>query len=118
MARKRVNQYEMQAQWSVRLAALAGVFALGLAFLVFRNFDLELGIKYSASGKAFYVLLGCAALALASSGLGFVIALNSAGQRMNNLSQLSWTGFFANAGILTLSACLFIFFWLLKFQVR
>ena len=50
-------------------------------------------------------------VSLCAGVVGLFIGLNSAGQRRNTRSQLSWLGFFLNAGIIALAVCAVVFFY-------
>lgn len=114
----KVNQYERQAQISVLMAAVGGLFALLLMGAVFQNFHLDnFEIPYSTKGYRFYAILAAVLLAGLATATGFFTGFASAGHKRNKLSHLSWTGFFLNAAIATITLCVFIFFWLAKEQV-
>jgi hypothetical protein len=110
----RLNPYEKQALASAALAGLALLSTLALAVFIFSVYSPEMGVPYKQGGLRFYAIVGAAGLACAAGGIGFMVGLNSAGQKTNKRSQLSWLGFFASAGVLTVALCLFMFFWMLK----
>ncbi len=109
----KVKTYEDQAKLSVWLAALGGLAILGVLFLMFRNFDpATFYVTYNPNGFWLPTLGVGLLVALAASMIGFFVALNSAGQRRNTRSVLSWQAFFLNAVIITvtLSAAAFFVF--------
>lgn len=114
MAEKR-NTYEKQSQLSLLLAGVSALFTVGLAGLMYKNFHREyFEIIYAANGKWYPIVLGVIALGLVSGGIGFLIGLNSAGQKRNTKSKLAWQGFFGNALTVTLTLCLALFFLLTR----
>ncbi|MCK4341904.1 MAG: hypothetical protein KAY37_09305 [Phycisphaerae bacterium] len=113
MARKKSKfTYENQATLSIVLAAVGGVAFLLAAGLLWRNFTDFETFWVSFNPKSMYQpLLGLVLfIALAVGAVGFFIGLNSAGQRRNTRSRLSWLGFFLNAGVIALALCAGIFF--------
>lgn len=109
----KVKTYEDQAKLSVWLGALGGLAILGVLFLMFRNFDrATFYVTYNPSGFWLPTLGVGLLVALVASTIGFFVALNSAGQRRNTRSVLSWQAFFLNAAIITvtLSAAAFFVF--------
>lgn len=116
---KKLNSFERQASLSITLALIAGFCALGLLAAVVTAFDTDvMGVKYRSNSWRFYFIVFSTAGALAASAIGGLVALNSAGQKSNSRSSLSWMGFFANSGAFTLTACTFIGFWFLKVHIR
>ncbi len=112
MAVKR-NEYETQAKLSLWCGMIAAVLLIVAVVLLGRNFHPEqFWIAYNPRGKWFLALGGTIALALVSGAAGLFLGFNSAGQKRNTLSALSWRGFFINAAVvaLTLSAGVFFFF--------
>lgn len=120
MARKRtLGTYENQARLSVALAVVGGVAGLAAIALLIRNFDPQ--TKYVAySRETLYLpLLGAALLfSLVAGVAGLGLGFNSAGQRRNERSRLSWLGFFLCAGVITIALCAGIFFVLTKYAMR
>lgn len=111
----KVNVQESQAVWSVILAAVAGLSFLAAAGMILPAFRWEhFEIVMRAGGTRFFAILGAIGVAGGASFIGAIIAFNSAGHRRNKKSGLSWTGFFVNAGIMTITLCLFVVFWLAK----
>ena len=108
-----LKSYENQAKLSVTLAVLGGIAALCVVALLARRFDrAAFFVTYNAEGVFLPVLAAGLLFAIAASTIGFFVALNSAGQRRNARSALSWKGFFLNALVITivLAAALFFLF--------
>lgn len=105
--------YEDQAKLSVVLSVLGALATVGVIVLMLRNFDAG-SFYVSYNPKTLWLpMVGVGILVGLSAGtVGFFVALNSAGQKRNKNSGLSWQGFFLNALVLTviLSACVFFFF--------
>jgi hypothetical protein len=116
--RQRTNPHELQARWSLWLAIAAGVSTLVLIAGVFRHFSFEDFAAYYKEGSLrFYGIFATTLFSLAASGIGFFVALNSAGQQRNALSGLAWRTFFAHALIITVTLCVFIIFFFAKERV-
>ncbi len=111
----KTNVYETQATWSVILGAVASLAMLAAAAAVLQKFQLDdFEIVLRAGGGRYYAILGAIGLAGAASLIGSLIGFSSAGHKRNKKSNLSWMGFFVNAVVMTLTLCLFVFFWLTK----
>ena len=107
----KIKTYEGQAKLSVILAVIGGFFALVALGGILRNFDPSTGwVRYGTKGIFMPALGGCLMLALALAAIGFFVGLNSAGQRRNKRSRLSWTGFFLNALVIMFALCAGVFF--------
>ncbi len=108
----KLKQYENQAKLSVVLAAVGAAALVCVVALVARNFHgADLYITYNPEGL-FLPILALGLLAgLAVSVAGFFIALNSAGQRRNSRSALSWKGFFLNAALIAVLLSVSVFFY-------
>lgn len=118
MARKRTNPHEQQAKWSLYLAIAAGLSTLLLIVGVFRRFSFEEFAAFHAKGSLrFYGIFATTLFSLAASGIGFFVALNSAGQKRNALSGLAWKTFFAHALIVFVTLCVFIIFFFAREEV-
>jgi hypothetical protein len=110
--RKRANPHETQAKFSLWLAAIGGLSCLALMVLAFRRFEWgEFAVQYREGSWRYYAIFGAAFVSAAASAIGFFIALNSAGQKRNELSGLAWKTFFVNAVVLTLTLCVLVLFW-------
>jgi len=107
----KIKTYEDQAKLSVILAAVGGFFTVAALGAILRNFDAHTGwVQYGTKTVFLPALGGCLVLALALAAIGFFVALNSAGQRRNKRSRLSWTGFFLNALVIMFALCAGVFF--------
>ena len=85
-------------------------------FFLLRNYNAELGqIVYRASGMFLPVFLACTFASLAPSTIGFLLGLNSAGQRRNDRSAQSWTGFFVGGTVTTINLILLLAYVMLRF---
>ena len=105
------KSYEDQARLSVMLATVGFVCAIVAGVAVLKRFEPDqFWVKYGSHSMLLPVLGATLLLALAASGAGFFVALHSAGQRRNKRSRLSWTGFFLNAGVITITLSIAIFF--------
>lgn len=108
----KLRAYETQAKLSIGLAIGAAVSMFGTVFLLLRNFDAtNFLIAYRSSSMYMPALGATILLSLGLATIGFFVGLNSAGQKRNKQSQLSWIGFFLNASVITLSLCCGVFFW-------
>ena len=118
MARRRKTTYEDQAKLSVVLAVVGGVCVLASTVFILQRFDFRnFWIVYNPRSLRLFAIGIPLAAAMGASGIGFLIGLNSAGQRLNKKNKLSWTGFFLNATVITLALCCGIFFWLAKYAI-
>lgn len=99
-----LHNYETQATLSILLATVAAlaVAAAGGAVLYKFNWQ-DFILVYNRDGFLLYALAGTLFVAMAASVVGFCVALNSAGQRRNAKSRLSWLGFFCNAALMALA---------------
>lgn len=115
----KLSAYETQARLSVILAVIGAVFTAATAFAVFQKFDPGvMAVVYAGDSLRFPIIMAGTALAMSASGIGFFIGLNSAGQKRNTKSGLSWVGFFINAVLLTITVCVFIFFYFVRMAVE
>lgn len=118
MARKRINPHEQHAKWSLWLAIAAGLSTLLLIVGVFRHFNFEdFAALYAKGSLRFYGIIATTLFSLTASGIGFFVALNSAGQQRNPLSGLAWKTFFAHALIVAVTLCVFIIFFFAKEEI-
>lgn len=103
--------YEGQARISVILGAVAGAAALAGIVLILSRFDPQTGwVIYRSGSLRMPAILGTLLLSLLAGAIGFFVGYNSAGQRRNMASTLSWTGFFLNALAITLALMALVFF--------
>lgn len=114
-----MKDYERQAQLSVVLAVLAAAACLVAVYFIGKNFHFDTFETFYTTkrGIGFFAILGGVGAAMAAGVVGAFFAFNSAGQRRNKKSGLSWLGFFLNAGVLALALSAFVFFWLTKYNV-
>ena len=117
--RQTSNPYELQTKWSSVLAAVSALCLLALLVGVLRHFDFEQRTAYYVPGSLrFFAILGAAALGLCSSAVGWLTALNAAGQKRNPLSARAWEMFFVHSVLIVVMLATFIFFWTAKEAVR
>ena len=118
MGLEKLRRYDVQATWALASAAAAAAPFLAAAYLAVSRFDGILGqIRYGAHGRFVPAFLGCVALSGLLAGLAFVLGWNSAGQRRNDKSSRSWTGFFVGGLIATLDVVLMLAFLKLRLEV-
>ena len=72
---------------------------------------------YVKGSPRFYGIIATTLFSLTASGIGFFVALNSAGQQRNPLSGLAWKTFFAHALIVAVTLCVFIIFFFAREEV-
>ncbi|MBU0639034.1 MAG: hypothetical protein KKB50_09235 [Planctomycetes bacterium] len=115
----KLKTYESQAKLSVVLAIAGGLGAIAAAVLILQNFDPQnFWVRYNPKGLRPIAIGGALFVALVSAAVGLFVGLNSAGQRRNKNSKLSWTGFFMSAAALALAMSEGVFFYLTKYAVR
>jgi hypothetical protein len=115
----RENPYEKQARFSVILGAIGAASTLAAAFFMLQAFrPAELQIVYDPTTLRMPAIGGSLAVGLIGGGAAFLLGLQSAGQKTNKRNQLSWTGFFLGAGVITLALCcgVVFFFWRFPFH--
>jgi hypothetical protein len=119
VARKKAgNPHERQATLSVAFAATGALFTMATVALLVRNLDMEnFWVAYNPRSKYLPILAVSLMLSVAGGGVGALLGFNSAGQKRNNKSGLSWAGFFSGAGVVTVALCCGVFFYLTKFAV-
>lgn len=118
MAQINLRRFEVQARVGMALSIISAVPMLFAAYLVFTRFKPELGqIVYGSGGKFLPAFFGMVVASLLPAFIGFVLGLNSAGQRRNEASRQSWLGFFLGGAILTLDIILVLAFLLLRFNL-
>lgn len=109
-----LRRYDVQARYASVLSLSALLPTIGALVLIFRNYHHEVRQIIYGSGSYVAVLLGCLAVSIALGGLGCLLGWNSAGQRRNDRSGLSWIGFSVGAASLTLDAILLLAFYMLR----
>lgn len=109
--------YEDQAKFSVVLGAIASVAALVALGLILQRFDWSAFMIPMKSKLRLVAILGAIGVAGLLSTAGFFVSLNTAGQKRNKNQSLSWAGFFFNAAVLTVAACMAIVFMMTKLSV-
>ncbi|TWT44802.1 hypothetical protein RAS1_12200 [Phycisphaerae bacterium RAS1] len=113
-----LKSYEGQARASVGLAIAGALFAVCGAYFIVSAFDRDLfAVVYDPKSKRLPAIGGCLLLSLAAGAAGFFLGLNGAGQKRNKQPQLSWTGFFLNAAVLTLALSAGVFFYFTKYAM-
>lgn len=106
-----LRKYENQAVFSVAMAVVGAVCALASALIVLKRFNWEhFTLTYNRSGKLVIIFAASMLLAMGASAIGFGMGFNSAGQKRNTKSRLSWLGFFLSAGAIALALIVAIFF--------
>ena len=109
--KRNLKSFESQATISVILAGLAALGAVAAIYCVLSGFDWKVFmLTYNRQGIRLYAVGGALFIALAASVVGFCVGFNSAGQRRNKKSRLSWIGFFANAALIALTLMVAVFF--------
>jgi hypothetical protein len=108
----KLNTYEGQAKLSLYLGVLAALAAVAVVGLIARNFDRTMFyVTYDAKGT-WLPMMGAGMMGgLIAGTVGFFVALNSAGQRRNTRSKLSWQAFFLNAAVITILLSMAAFFY-------
>ncbi len=110
----RENPFEKQARFSVILGAIGAVGTLAGAFFMLQAFDARnMQIVYDPATMRMPSIGGGLAVGLIGGGAAFLLGLQSAGQKTNRRNQLSWTGFFLGAAVVTLalSCAVMFYFW-------
>lgn len=116
---QKLNTFEKQAVLSVACAAVAGAAFLAQAVGVLWKFNWsEFEIVMRSGGLRFFGIVGATGVGVLASIAGLSMGWMSAGEKRNKRSQLSWAGFFLNAGLATLTICIFVLFWFGKELVR
>ncbi len=106
-----LKSYENQAKLSFWLGALGCLAMVGVAGILMRNYRAGFYVAYSAKSLFLPVFALGMLTGLVAATVGFFVALNSAGQRRNTRSRLSWQAFFLNAFVLTVLLSLGVFFY-------
>lgn len=93
------------------LAGLAAFAAMAALYCVLKGFDWQVFmLTYNRKGPRLIFLGASLFVCLAAGVIGFFVGFNSAGQRRNKKSRLSWIGFFANAALIAVALMVAIFF--------
>ena len=113
----RLRRFEVQASWALRLAVVSLAPFVAAVWLAMSRYDGQVGrIIYGAKGQ-FVLAFAVAVLAsLAPAVIGFILGLNSAGQRRNDRSSRSWMGFFLGGAILSADVVLLLAFYMLRLE--
>lgn len=118
MAKKKALVLERQAKLSVILAAVGAICTITGAVFIFGAFNWDtFQTLYRANTMRMPAIGGSLFLGALCGAIGFLFGLVSAGEKSNPKSQLSWTGFFISAGVVTLALCCGVFFFLTRFAV-
>lgn len=112
-----LKTYEDQAKFSVILGVVASVAVLGAIVLILQRFDWATFMIPMRSKGRMVAILGAIGVAALLSVIGFFVSLNTAGQKRNKNQSLSWTGFFFNAIVLTIAACVGVVFMMTRISV-
>ena len=114
----KLSKYEDQARLSVYLGMLGILAVLGAVVMMYTHFEATTFYVYFNPNKSFVMLLVLGLLGgLVVSVIGFFLGLNSAGQKRNTRSRLSWQGFFLNAIVITLLLSAAIFFVFTRYAI-
>ncbi len=117
MGLSNLRRFDVQAKYAAVLAVVSVVPLFSALFLVWRNYNHQLGqIVYGSGGSFIIMLLGCVVASSLPSFSGFVLGWSSAGQRRNETPTKSWIGFFLGAGVLTTNFVILIAFWMLRLK--
>ena len=109
--KRNLKSFESQANISVILAGLAALGAVAAIYCVLSGFNWEFRmLTYNPNGMRFYALGAALCLTFGASVVGVCFGFNSAGQRRNKKSRLSWIGFFVNAALIALALMVAVFF--------
>ena len=118
MARKK-NTYEKQAKLSVILAVVGGAATLAAAAAILQAFDWEnFWTAYNPRAKRILAIAAALIIGVVAGGAGLLLGWNSAEQRLNTQNKLSWTGFFLNAAVITLTLSCGVFFVLTRYAIE
>ena len=118
MVQINLRRFEVQARLGLYLSIAAALPLLVAGYLVVKRFKPELGqIVYGSGGKFLPAFFGMVLISMVPSFVGFVLGLNSAGQRRNEASNQAWLGFFVGGTVLTLNIILVLAFLMLRFKL-
>ncbi len=117
MGLSQLRRYDVQARYAFTLAIISVVPFGSAGFMVFRNYQRELGqIVYGEGGSFLPAFAGLVLCSMIPSVLGMLLGWSSAGQRRNDKPARSWTGFFLGGFVLTFDVILLIAFWMLRLE--
>lgn len=108
-----LKTYEGQAKASVILAVISLLCSITAAVGILQRFSFE-QFEIILKSKRFAMIMAVIGVAVIAGAIGFFMGLSGAGEKRNKASQLSWMGFFLNAGVITLALSLLAFFYLTK----
>lgn len=116
MAKLSLRRYDVQAKVSIAMAVVAFLGLCAMGFLIMRRYNPEMKMFIYGS-KTLYApaIYAAAAVTMLLSITAAAMGGNSAGQRRNELTRLSWAGFFAGIAVLSITIILFVWFNLNKF---
>jgi len=113
----RLRRYDIQAGYAFWLAIASVAPLLAALWLTWGRYNPVLGrIVYGSQGRFVQAFLGCVLLSMIPAALGLMLGWNSAGQRRNDRSSRSWTGFVLGGGVLTCDLILLIAFYMLRLE--
>ncbi len=105
-----LRKFETQARLSVVLGVVSILAGLAGGAAVAEGFDWQaFWLTYNPRGMRILAIGGALVLALTASAVGFGVGFNSAGQKRNTQSRLSWVGFFLNAAAIALALIVSVF---------
>lgn len=116
MAKANLRQYNAQAKLSMVFAVASFLSLCALVYLLQRryNFEMKQFIYGTASKYAPAVYLTTAVTMLLAAAAA-AIGGNSAGQKRNDKTRLSWTAFFIGAVVLAVTIIAFAMFYMNRF---
>lgn len=117
MAKGSLRRYDTQANVSLYAGVASFLGMMALAFMLLRNLNWETKLIVYKSPFYMPLVLLLTAGTLLMAGAAIAIGANSAGQRRNEKSRLSWTGFFIGAVTLSLTIIMFYGFYTAKVSV-
>ena len=117
VAKGSLRRYDTQAKVSLYAAVASFLGMMVLAYMLQRNliWETKLIVYKSQFYMPLVLLLTAGTLLMAAAAIA--IGANSAGQRRNEKSRLSWTGFFIGAVTLSLTIIMFYGFYTAKVSV-
>jgi hypothetical protein len=109
-----LRRFEVQAKLSVGASIVGLVMCLLMIPMVFRYLQPGLMIYYNPESYRMLMILVMGGLAGVFGCVGFGLGFNSAAQRRNERSSLSWLGFFLGAAAMCIAILLLAIFWFWK----